>query len=104
MIFGGLSRILIASVRWLAGGWRRSQARPAPDFWRDVAAGADPAQEIIVLSGPEGGLTADEEGAAVARGFVRVGLGPRVLRADTAPLAFLAWLGLQANAQRGDMP
>ena len=82
----------------------RPQARPAHDFWRDVVAGADPALEIVVLSGPEGGLTADEEGAAVARGFVRVGLGPRVLRADTAPLAFLAWLGLQANAQRSDVP
>ena len=52
--------------------------------------------DVIVLSGPEGGLTADEESAAVARGFVRAGLGPRVLRADTAPLALLAWLGLDA--------
>jgi 16S rRNA (uracil1498-N3)-methyltransferase len=48
---------------------------------------------LIVLSGPEGGLTHDEESAAVARGFVRVSLGPRVLRADTAPLALLAWRG-----------
>ena len=45
---------------------------------------------------PRGGLTTDEESAAVARGFVRVGLGPRVLRADTAPLALLAWLGIDA--------
>ena len=51
---------------------------------------------LVVLSGPEGGLTAAEEAAAVDRGFVRVGLGPRVLRADTAPLALLAWLGLVA--------
>ena len=51
---------------------------------------------LVVLSGPEGGLTAAEEAAAVARGFVRIGLGPRVLRADTAPLALLAWLGLVA--------
>jgi 16S rRNA (uracil1498-N3)-methyltransferase len=50
----------------------------------------------IVLSGPEGGLERAEEDAAVANGFVRVGLGARVLRADTAPLAWLAWLGVHS--------
>nr|HET7859074.1 16S rRNA (uracil(1498)-N(3))-methyltransferase [Caldimonas sp.] len=48
------------------------------------------------------GLAPDEEDAAVARGFVRVGLGPRVLRADTAPLAWLAWLGVRSLGARGD--
>jgi 16S rRNA (uracil1498-N3)-methyltransferase len=52
------------------------------------------ASALVVLSGPEGGLSAGEEAAAVAAGFVRTSLGPRVLRADTAPLALLAWLGL----------
>ncbi len=55
---------------------------------------------LVVLSGPEGGLAASEESAAVAAGFVRVTLGRRVLRADTAPLALLAWLGLAAFADR----
>jgi len=50
---------------------------------------------LVVLSGPEGGLAPAEEEAAVAGGFVRTSLGLRVLRADTAPLAVLAWLGLQ---------
>jgi 16S rRNA (uracil1498-N3)-methyltransferase len=49
---------------------------------------------LIALSGPEGGLSAGEEAAARAHGFVPVSLGPRVLRADTAPLALLAWIGL----------
>ena len=52
---------------------------------------------VVVLSGPEGGLAAAEESAAFARGFVAVGLGPRVLRADTAPLALVAWLGLRTG-------
>ena len=56
---------------------------------------------IRVLSGPEGGLTPAEERAAVERGFVPVGLGPRVLRADTAPLALLSWLGLQSMKAAG---
>ncbi len=51
---------------------------------------------VLALSGPEGGLSSAEEAAALRAGFVRVGLGPRVLRADTAPLALLAWLGLRA--------
>ncbi|QPF76017.1 16S rRNA (uracil(1498)-N(3))-methyltransferase [Roseateles sp. DAIF2] len=52
------------------------------------------AGETLVLSGPEGGLSPAEEDAARARGFVALQLGPRILRADTAPLAVLGWLAL----------
>lgn len=55
-------------------------------------------QRVLTLSGPEGGLAPEEEAAALAAGFSPVALGPRVLRADTAPLAVLAWLGLSAGA------
>ena len=47
---------------------------------------------VTVLSGPEGGLSPAEEAAALTAGFVPVTLGPRVLRAETAPLAVLAVL------------
>jgi len=53
-----------------------------------------PGETLLVLSGPEGGFSAAETLAARGAGFVEVSLGPRVLRADTAPLALLAWLGL----------
>jgi 16S rRNA (uracil1498-N3)-methyltransferase len=49
---------------------------------------------ITALSGPEGGLSTGEQAAARAAGFRPVTLGPRVLRAETAPLALLAWAGL----------
>jgi 16S rRNA (uracil1498-N3)-methyltransferase len=49
--------------------------------------------EVTVLSGPEGGLSPSEEAQALAAGFVPVSLGPRVLRAETAPLAVLSVLG-----------
>jgi 16S rRNA (uracil1498-N3)-methyltransferase len=49
---------------------------------------------LTFLSGPEGGLSAAEEAAALACGFKPVTLGPRVLRAETAPLACLALLTL----------
>ncbi len=62
-----------------------------------------PAATLCTLSGPEGGLTADEEEAARAAGFVAVNLGPRVLRAETAPLAVLAWAALSGSTN-GPMP
>jgi 16S rRNA (uracil1498-N3)-methyltransferase len=50
---------------------------------------------ITVLIGPEGGLTDEEERAAVAAGYAAVGLGPRVLRTETAALVVLALLQRQ---------
>ena len=58
---------------------------------------ATPAQATLVLSGPEGGLSPAEEQAARAQGFVAAQLGPRILRADTAPLAVLGWLALSQH-------
>ena len=54
----------------------------------------DSATPVTLLSGPEGGLSTAEEDAALAHGFLPVTLGPRVLRAETAPLACLALLTL----------
>ena len=59
-----------------------------------LASKADDAGRIVVLSGPEGGLSEAEEQSARARGFNAAKLGPRILRADTAPLAVLGWLSL----------
>jgi 16S rRNA (uracil1498-N3)-methyltransferase len=83
--------------------WLATLPAPRPDTARrllgfsadaqPLAAGAA-AGRVILLSGPEGGLSADEEAAARAAGFVSTTLGPRVLRADTAPLAALAWLAV----------
>jgi len=53
-----------------------------------LAAGA-PGAAAHFLSGPEGGLTPQEEAAALAAGFAPVRLGPQILRAETAPLAAL---------------
>ncbi len=69
--------------------------------WRDAVPWADalaPATTALtLLSGPEGGLTEGEEDLARARGFAVVSLGPRVLRADTAPLAALASIALRST-------
>lgn len=44
---------------------------------------------VTVLTGPEGGLADAEVAALVSRGAVAVTLGPRILRAETAPVALL---------------
>lgn len=51
---------------------------------------------VLLLSGPEGGLSPVEEKAARTAGFLPLSLGPRTLRAETAPLAALAALTLQS--------
>lgn len=51
-----------------------------------------PADRVIVLIGPEGGLSEDEQGRVLRAGFTAVRIGPRVLRTETAPLAAIAAL------------
>jgi 16S rRNA (uracil1498-N3)-methyltransferase len=78
-------------ARWLLG-WRDAQPWAAPST--DL-------RHLTVLSGPEGGLSEAEEGAARAAGFAPVCLGPRTLRADTAPLAALAAVGMSVGVTAG---
>jgi 16S rRNA (uracil1498-N3)-methyltransferase len=47
---------------------------------------------VSVLIGPEGGFTIDEVETARSHGFQTVSLGPRILRAETAPLVVLSLL------------
>ena len=61
---------------------------------RALSAALTSEHALTFLSGPEGGLSPAEEAAAISCGFAPVTLGPRVLRAETAPLACLSLLGL----------
>lgn len=52
---------------------------------------ANPQGAVIVLIGPEGGFEAAERETILnQRGVIRLSLGPRILRADTAAVAALA--------------
>ena len=53
-------------------------------------AGPVPIAALSLLIGPEGGLSAPELAIAQHHGFIACRLGPRILRAETAPLAALA--------------
>ena len=52
-------------------------------------------KRIALITGAEGGFSPEEAAALTAAGAVPVGLGPRILRCETAPVAGLAqWLPL----------
>jgi 16S rRNA (uracil1498-N3)-methyltransferase len=82
----------VAGKRWVlstrAGVALRSTPAydPPPVGWGETPA--------VFLSGPEGGLTHEEEQFAIDHGFTPASLGPRILRAETAQLAALALLTL----------
>lgn len=58
------------------------QSRTAPVIARSSA--------LAIISGPEGGVAPDELAVAARAGVMPVSLGPRILRAETAPVAALA--------------
>jgi 16S rRNA (uracil1498-N3)-methyltransferase len=60
----------------------------ALDRGTGAGTGAGIADDVTIVSGPEGGLTAGERDQLA--GFAPLGLGPRVLRADTAPVVAVA--------------
>ena len=92
----GRNRVPLVRPMTTLADWLKQQT-PSADVRRyllSLADGAGPLQagdttEALFLSGPEGGLTRQEEEAALAAGFGAVRLGPQILRAETAPLAAL---------------
>ena len=62
---------------------------------RESLSGAS--RRVAVLVGPVGGLSASEVGTARDTGAIVVGAGPRILRAETAPVVALAALMYEAG-------
>ena len=65
---------------------------PQAPLLHEHAAALPAGQPVCLLSGPEGGLSDEEQARAQAAGFAPFSLGPRTLRAETAPIAALALL------------
>lgn len=91
---------------WVARGLSGNAGDMPPNALRAILSLAPPqstlkalltalpsAKDVGFLSGPEGGFTEEEEAQARAAGWQPAHLGPRVLRADTAPVAALAVVG-----------
>ncbi len=81
------------SLRWQLSLEAQAMGIPSAIEWMNLRPPAAASAHLLVLSGPEGGLSPAEQAQAQAAGFAPVSLGPRTLRADTAPLAALAVVG-----------
>lgn len=98
-------RLTVPEIADVAG---LPDAGPGVFFWVDADAPARDALSAVaaetgalrVLVGPEGGLSAEEAGRLVTRGWRPAWLGRRVLRAETAVLA-AATLALHALGEGG---
>lgn len=79
--------------QWLA---TRAKTRLAlfldPEGDASVNGLKQPVDDLCLLVGPEGGLSPAERELAVRAGFLRLRLGPRILRTETAALTALAAL------------
>lgn len=90
-------REAVSIKQWLdAGDASCLQPNPGTSDRAQPPSGA--ARQWVFLSGPEGGLTPEEESLALSLGWAAVSLGARVLRADTAPLAALSVIGARYEA------
>ncbi len=56
-------------------------------------------RSLLAVFGPEGGLAPEEVAALNAAGFVNAGLGPRILRTETAPWYLLAAISTYTELQ-----
>jgi 16S rRNA (uracil1498-N3)-methyltransferase len=71
----------------------------APITARDLGGADARIVDAEIAIGPEGGFTSDELEAFRVAGFSQIGLGPRILRTETAAIAAVVWL----QARFGDM-
>ncbi len=83
-------RPTLAFRDWAAQPSRAGRWMLLPGAPESLAARAAPVGPVELLVGPEGGLSERELDIAATVGFTALSLGPRVLRAETAPIAALA--------------
>ncbi|MGA2778330.1 MAG: 16S rRNA (uracil(1498)-N(3))-methyltransferase [Steroidobacteraceae bacterium] len=89
-------RPLIDYLGAVSGAATRLVLEPDAD---DGSARPEFSGDVEIAIGPEGGFAPDELEAFRIAGFLRMRLGPRILRTETAAIAALTWL----QTQFGDM-
>lgn len=90
---GSLEEVIaanLAPVRLVA--WEESAKQGETSALHHQFTQLQNSDEVAVVFGPEGGLTDQEVQLMEAHEFIPVGLGPRILRTETAPLYFMAAL------------
>jgi 16S rRNA (uracil1498-N3)-methyltransferase len=84
-------RPVASLTSWLASVPRDAlRLTLSPESDSTLGSLARPSGRVLLLVGPEGGLSARERENASGAAFTAVRLGPRVLRTETAALAALA--------------
>jgi len=63
--------------------------------------GVEDGARILILVGPEGGIDEIEVDALTKAGFMPMGLGPRILRTETAPIYVLSAISYALEIERG---
>ena len=63
-------------------------------------AGLEKGAKLLFIFGPEGGLSPVEIESFEAKGAILAGLGPRILRAETAPLYALSALSVLLELEK----
>ena len=96
---GPLDAAGAASLAAVPAGFLRLVFHPGGAPLPDLPAADEGPPGAAAVVGPEGGLTEAEVAACAAAGAVRAGLGPRVLRAETAAIVAVALL----QARFGDL-
>ncbi|VNY73456.1 ribosomal protein L11 methyltransferase [Streptococcus pneumoniae] len=66
----------------------------------ELNTGLETGAKLLFIFGPEGGLSPVEIESFEAKGAVLVGLGPRILRAETAPLYALSALSVLVELEK----
>ena len=66
--------------------WEEEKSRPL----KEALAAAGTPKSVLVLVGPQSGFAEDEVAYLKERGFISAGLGPLILRAETAAIAAAA--------------
>jgi 16S rRNA (uracil1498-N3)-methyltransferase len=91
----GAPRVPVVEPALAFSSWHRSHRGSDPLLYCDEDSTSSPwpaklgAERLTLLIGPEGGLSPEERGLLRAGGARAVGLGPRILRAETASIAAL---------------
>nr|MDE5714737.1 RNA methyltransferase [Anaeroplasmataceae bacterium] len=66
-------------------------------FFRKIIAELHPKDTIAIVIGPEGGLTSEEVEDLKTKGFIAVGLGPRILRTETVASYVLSCISYEVE-------
>lgn len=80
--------------------WEESAKEGETSGLAETFANLNTGQSLLAIFGPEGGLTEQEVSLMTVTGVRPVGLGPRILRTETAPLYLLAALSYHFELDR----